>query len=105
MTYLDLQVNGSFGIDFNADSLDAGDLERVCATLAAQDVGGILATIITDSIPVMELRLRRPEAGGGGAVVEDLLAVGHADKDPFEGGVAGVDSFSPQDLGAHGCRQ
>jgi N-acetylglucosamine-6-phosphate deacetylase len=59
MGYFDLQVNGYAGVDFNSDRLDADEVERVCRRLEAQDVEGILATIITDSLPVMEARLRR----------------------------------------------
>lgn len=59
VAYFDLQVNGYAGLDFNGDALDPDHLERICNLLTAQGVGGILATIITDSIPVMEQRLQR----------------------------------------------
>jgi N-acetylglucosamine-6-phosphate deacetylase len=57
MGFFDLQVNGYAGVDFNGDSLDAPALEAVCRRLESQGVEGILATVITDSLPVMEARL------------------------------------------------
>jgi N-acetylglucosamine-6-phosphate deacetylase len=59
MAYFDLQLNGYAGVDFNGDSLDRASLEMVCQRLESQGAGGILATVITDSIGVMEARLVR----------------------------------------------
>lgn len=59
MKFFDLQVNGYAGVDFNSDGLDLRVLEAVCLRLEEQQVEGILATIITDSLPVMEQRLRK----------------------------------------------
>jgi N-acetylglucosamine-6-phosphate deacetylase len=59
MAYFDLQLNGYAGVDFNGDVLDRASLEMVCQRLESQGVGGILATVITDSISAMEARLRR----------------------------------------------
>lgn len=57
--YIDLQVNGYAGVDFNQDDLSAEDLHRVCVRLREDGVAGILATVITDELPLMEARLRR----------------------------------------------
>jgi N-acetylglucosamine-6-phosphate deacetylase len=57
--FFDLQVNGYFGADFNSDDLDGETLESACARLSRQGVDGILATIITDTVPAMERRLRK----------------------------------------------
>lgn len=57
--YFDLQVNGYGGIDFNQDDLSAEALHTACERLAADGVGGILATIITEQIDVMAARLNR----------------------------------------------
>jgi N-acetylglucosamine-6-phosphate deacetylase len=46
--YVDLQVNGYAGVDFNADDLAAEALQRACLRLEADGVGTCLATIITD---------------------------------------------------------
>ena len=57
--YFDLQVNGYAGVDFNQDDLTAEHLNKACEKLAADGVGGVLATIITEQLPVMAHRLRR----------------------------------------------
>jgi len=59
MAYFDLQLNGYAGVDFNGDALDFASLEMVCQRLESQGVGGVLATVITDAIGVMEARLLR----------------------------------------------
>lgn len=62
MGFFDLQVNGYAGFDFNTEIIDdttAETFEAVCQRLEQQGVEAILATVITDTIPVMEARLRR----------------------------------------------
>jgi N-acetylglucosamine-6-phosphate deacetylase len=70
MAYFDLQLNGYAGVDFNGDVLDRASLEMVCQTLESQGVGGVLATVITDSIDAMEARLGRI-----GTLLEDYPAL------------------------------
>src|SRR6516225_8768051 len=56
--YLDLQVNGYAGVDFNQDDLSDDAFVTACARL--RDDGIVcLATIITDDVDVMCRRLRR----------------------------------------------
>ena len=57
MGYFDLQVNGYAGVDFNQDDLTADQLHHACEQLANDQVDGILATIITEDVPVMVRRL------------------------------------------------
>ena len=57
--YFDLQVNGYGGVDFNQDDLPAEALNRACLKLREDGVNGILATIITEQLPVMQARLKR----------------------------------------------
>ena len=57
--YIDLQVNGYAGVDFNQDDLAEADLHRACERLCDDGAAGILATIITDELPRMTARLRR----------------------------------------------
>ncbi|MCA9231506.1 MAG: N-acetylglucosamine-6-phosphate deacetylase [Planctomycetales bacterium] len=57
--YVDLQVNGYLGVDFNSDQLTAEDLHTACAAIRESGVAGILATIITDHMEVMVARLSR----------------------------------------------
>jgi len=55
--YLDLQVNGYGGVDFNSDALTAEGLDEACRRLRTDGVGQILATVITDEIDAMTRRL------------------------------------------------
>lgn len=57
MTFVDLQVNGYAGVDFNHDGLTADDLRRACERLEADGVAACLATIITDDLDAMCRRL------------------------------------------------
>jgi N-acetylglucosamine-6-phosphate deacetylase len=57
--YVDLQVNGYAGVDFNRDDLAEADLHAACQRLRDDGVAGVLATIITDELPRMTARLRR----------------------------------------------
>lgn len=60
MNFFDLQVNGYAGVDFNGEEeLTPAAIEALSARLAEHGVEGILATIITDTLPAMEERLRR----------------------------------------------
>jgi N-acetylglucosamine-6-phosphate deacetylase len=53
----DLQVNGSFGVDFNAPTLDARLLQQWMLDHRANGGGQILATIITADLPTMQQRM------------------------------------------------
>lgn len=55
--FVDLQVNGYAGVDFNTDGLTPEDLHRACTALEAGGVSTCLATIITDDLPLMCARL------------------------------------------------
>ena len=57
--FIDLQVNGYAGIDFNQNDLAAEDMHKACAKLKEDGTKGILATIITASSKEMSMRLRR----------------------------------------------
>lgn len=59
MNFIDLQVNGYAGVDFNGDGLSAEQLHAACLQLQADNVAGILATIITAEFKTMQHRLRR----------------------------------------------
>jgi len=54
----DLQVNGYAGTDFNREGLTPEALHHACERLQADGVSGILATVITDDLALMERRLR-----------------------------------------------
>src|SRR5262245_18336249 len=55
--YVDLQINGYAGVEFNQDGLAPEPLHDAWARLEADGVTSVLATIITDRIDVMCRRL------------------------------------------------
>jgi N-acetylglucosamine-6-phosphate deacetylase len=55
--FIDLQVNGFGGVDFNQDDLTADALHRACESLKQHGVAKILATIITEDLSRMCARL------------------------------------------------
>ncbi len=55
--YFDLQVNGYKGVNFNDNNLTLDQLHQTCLALQADDVQGILATIITDKLDDMAIRI------------------------------------------------
>ncbi len=57
--YVDVQVNGYVGVDFNQDALPGDDFHRACEALAKAGVAAFLPTIITDHVETMCARLRR----------------------------------------------
>ncbi len=57
--FVDLQVNGYAGLDFNSDHYSQDDLARLCDRLRNDGVHQILATIITAPLPQMIARIER----------------------------------------------
>jgi N-acetylglucosamine-6-phosphate deacetylase len=57
--FVDLQVNGYAGVDFNQDNLTPEQLRLACERLREDGVAGILATIVTAELPQMKARLAR----------------------------------------------
>jgi len=55
--FIDLQVNGYGGVDFNQEDLSADALHRACQMLQQHHAESILATIITEKIDAMCRRL------------------------------------------------
>jgi N-acetylglucosamine-6-phosphate deacetylase len=95
--YFDLQVNGYAGIDFQDDALTDEQLHRACAALRADGVAAILATIITEHIPVMERRLRRlVELRQRDPLARELIAGIHIEG-PFISPVDGYRGAHPRD--------
>jgi N-acetylglucosamine-6-phosphate deacetylase len=95
--YLDLQVNGYGGIDFQDDDLTAQDLHEACATLRADGTDQFLATIVTEQIPVMERRLRRiVELRQQDALIRSMIPAIHIEG-PFISPVAGYRGAHPVD--------
>lgn len=97
MRFLDLQVNGFAGVDFNTDDLAGEDLHRACAGLEADGVAACLATIITDDLGSMCRRLARLAAlRAADPLVERVVAGVHIEG-PFLNAAAGFRGAHPED--------
>lgn len=59
MGFVDLQVNGYAGVDFNGDTVTEEQMESACRQLADDGVDQILATIITAPMETMLRRIGR----------------------------------------------
>jgi len=95
--YVDLQVNGYAGVDLNQDDLPADSLHELCERLRADGVAGILATIVTDELEVMERRLSRlAELRAADSLAREVIWGVHIEG-PFINGTPGF-------LGAHLAR-
>jgi N-acetylglucosamine-6-phosphate deacetylase len=57
--YVDLQVNGYAGVDFNADALSPQRMLAACDRLRADGNASVLATVITAPLPLMMARIGR----------------------------------------------
>lgn len=57
--YVDLQVNGFAGVDFNADDLADEELHKACLRLREDGAKGFLPTVITSDLEGMAKRLAR----------------------------------------------
>lgn len=57
--WLDIQVNGHAGVDFNGDTWTEEELVSCCEDLQQQATGGILATVITAPLDSMQSRIAR----------------------------------------------
>ncbi len=102
--YVDLQVNGYAGVDFNSEHLTAETLHAACQAIRDSGVEGILATVITDQIDVMTTRLTRlKELREADQLVREVIWGIHIEG-PFisrEQGYVGahpVDAACPADL-------
>jgi N-acetylglucosamine-6-phosphate deacetylase len=81
--YIDLQVNGYAGVDFNQDDLTSEDLHLACLQLRSDGVAGVLATIITDSVEAMRNRLQRLVSLRNGDELARQIILGFHIEGPF----------------------
>ena len=78
MNYIDLQVNGTMGVDFNSDQLTPDQMHTVCSRLRDDGIAQFLPTIITDTISAMSSRLKRlVELREADPLVQQLVAGFH----------------------------
>ena len=95
--YVDLQVNGYGGVDFNRDGLTAGDLHRACRLLREHGTARVLATVITERLPVMCDRLARLRTlREQDALARDVIAGFHVEG-PFLNETPGFRGAHPAD--------
>jgi N-acetylglucosamine-6-phosphate deacetylase len=92
--YLDLQVNGYAGVDFNSDGLTAEMLHGACQRLRSDGVAGVLATIITAEPDKMPARLEKLAALRTQELLAKELILGIHIEGPFINPAAGF-------IGAH----
>jgi N-acetylglucosamine-6-phosphate deacetylase len=57
--FVDLQLNGYAGVDFNIDNLSAEALHTACERLKSDQAAGALATFVTADVETMCARLRQ----------------------------------------------
>ena len=92
--FVDLQVNGYAGVDFNGEELSPEDLDVACNAMRADGVAQFLATIITDDLARMTARAKRLAS----AVAQNPLAASMVAGIHFEGPFI---SAEPGYVGAH----
>lgn len=93
-SYVDLQVNGYAGVDFNEDKLTVEAIHRVCQRLQDEGVAGFLPTVITAEVDVMARRLARlAEVRRADSLAQEMILGVHIEG-PFI-------SAAPGCVGAH----
>jgi N-acetylglucosamine-6-phosphate deacetylase len=97
MPFFDLQINGYAGVDFNSDDLTAEKLHAVCAALKTAGVVGILATIVTEHVPLMAQRLSTLAALREADPLAKALIRGFHIEGPFLSPVDGYRGAHPAD--------
>lgn len=80
MRALDIQVNGYAGTDFNSNTFTPEALRHACECLREDGCVQILATLITDTIENLELRIRRLiEFRAQDSLVQEVIAGIHVE--------------------------
>lgn len=92
--YVDLQVNGSFGVDFNGPPWSDEAMEQICIDLQAIGVSKFLPTLITASVESTCHRLHRLQASRSSSSLAQSMIPGFHIEGPFLSGQAGY-------VGAH----
>ena len=94
--YVDLQVNGCTGVDFNGDELSVEAMHGVCERLRDEGAAGFLPTVITDEVDVMAGRLARlAKVRRADALAEEMILGVHIEG-PFISSAAGFVGAHPQ---------
>lgn len=94
--YIDLQVNGFAGVDFNSDDLDGESLHRACQELRDDGAEGFLATVITADLEAMQRRLSQlVEIRANDPLVSEMMLGLHIEG-PFISGELGFVGAHPK---------
>ncbi|MCP4830119.1 MAG: N-acetylglucosamine-6-phosphate deacetylase [Proteobacteria bacterium] len=95
--YIDLQVNGYAGLDFNRDDWNFDQLHEVCASLREHGVESIFATVISAPIDRMVGRLKRiVSAREGDSLVRDVIAGVHLEGPFLNAGHGYIGAHRPE---------
>jgi len=95
--FLDLQVNGYGGVDFNGDDLTPDALHAACERLEADGVAGILATFTTESLEKMKRRMANLVALRQKDPLAERIIVGIHIEGPFISPTDGYRGAHPAD--------
>jgi N-acetylglucosamine-6-phosphate deacetylase len=95
--FVDLQVNGYAGVDFNGDAVTADDLHRACERLERDGVERCLIAVITDDLDAMCRRLSALAAMRARDPVAGRVIAGFHIEGPFLSGVDGYRGAHPRD--------
>lgn len=95
--YVDLQVNGYAGVDFNRDGLTPEAFHRACERLEADGVAACLPTIITDDLDAMCRRLGALARLRDGDPLARRIVAGLHIEGPFINPAAGFRGAHPPD--------
>jgi N-acetylglucosamine-6-phosphate deacetylase len=94
---VDLQVNGFAGVDFNAGTITAGELDRALEAMLATGVTTCLPTLITARPHELEQRFRALDAAVSGSRLGPLMCPGYHLEGPFLNPAAGYAGCHPPD--------
>jgi N-acetylglucosamine-6-phosphate deacetylase len=95
--FVDLQVNGYGGIDFNSDDLTADALHSACGLMREHGVAAFLGTVITDDLPLMRARIETlVRLRDGDALVREMM-IGLHIEGPFINPAKGYVGAHPPD--------
>ncbi len=94
--YVDLQLNGYIGVDFNGDDLTVEAMHGVCRRLRDEGAAGFLPTVITDDVDKMAARLARlAEVRRADPLAQEMILGVHIEG-PFISGAEGYVGAHPQ---------
>ncbi len=95
--YVDLQVNGFAGVDFNSDGLTDESLQHACQAMREDGAAGFLPTVITADLEAMTRRLARLAEFQQSDPLGQAMILGIHIEGPFISDVPGYVGAHPSD--------